>query len=226
MARQEPQKPLPRIPGKTQKDFPSRRAYLNARAQAAGYRNYKDWLAARRAAGIPRKNTGRARRPNPQTDNFGATKIARSPTGAKALIWNFVTPHGTIPDSLYEQHRRNINRFFESLTGKEVFQVFILGKGVSGETVKRKIGRNREEFQWFPGGLASKAYNQELMEIFEVDNPFDAWLEVSGVSSFHYYDNAGHYRWARGILEFHVAVYWWNYDEIKEKERQRKSKRR
>lgn len=54
--------PLPKI-GYKEKDFKNRKQFLNARARAAGYTNYNQWLKARRSQGVAKKNKG-GRRPS------------------------------------------------------------------------------------------------------------------------------------------------------------------
>ncbi len=56
--KQDPSLPLPSISYK-EKDFKSRRQYLNARARAAGYENYNEWLEARRKMKVPKGTGGR-----------------------------------------------------------------------------------------------------------------------------------------------------------------------
>lgn len=56
--KQDPSLALPDI-GFKERDFKSRRQFLNARARAAGYENYNDWLKARRAVGVPKGTGGR-----------------------------------------------------------------------------------------------------------------------------------------------------------------------
>ena len=46
-----------------QKDFPSRRAYLDYKARESGYKNYRDYLSSREKQGIPKSNAGRGPRP-------------------------------------------------------------------------------------------------------------------------------------------------------------------
>lgn len=64
--RQPPDLPLPRIAYK-EKDFKNRKQYLNARAHAAGYKNYNQWLTARRQAGVEKKAKGGAK---PKKEKF------------------------------------------------------------------------------------------------------------------------------------------------------------
>lgn len=46
-----------------QKEFPSRRAYLDYKAKQSGYKNYRDYLSTREKQGIPKSNAGRGPRP-------------------------------------------------------------------------------------------------------------------------------------------------------------------
>lgn len=55
----DPREPLRLIPGKKESDFKNRKAYLNARASAAGYKNYAAWLRARRTSSVPKRNEAR-----------------------------------------------------------------------------------------------------------------------------------------------------------------------
>lgn len=59
---QDPSMSLPDI-GYKERDFKNRKQFLNARARAAGYKNYNQWLKARRSQGVAKKNKG-GRRPN------------------------------------------------------------------------------------------------------------------------------------------------------------------
>ena len=59
MATLPPLQPISR----KQKDFPSRRAYLDYKAKQSGYKNYRDYLSTREKQGIPKSNAGRGPRP-------------------------------------------------------------------------------------------------------------------------------------------------------------------
>lgn len=58
MATLPPLQPISR----KQKDFPSRRAYLDYKAKQSGYKNYRDYLSTREKQGIPKSNAGRGPR--------------------------------------------------------------------------------------------------------------------------------------------------------------------
>ena len=45
-----------------QREFPSRRAYLDYKAKQSGYKNYRAYLSTRESQGIPKSNEGRGKR--------------------------------------------------------------------------------------------------------------------------------------------------------------------
>ena len=76
MAALPPLQPISR----KQKDFPSRRAYLDYKAKQSGYKNYRAYLSKRESLGVPKSNDGRGKRPyaskkvNHRTTYYYSTK--------------------------------------------------------------------------------------------------------------------------------------------------------
>lgn len=111
----DPRLPLRFIPGKKESDYKNRKAYLNARAKEAGYRNYAGWLKARRAASVEPKNTSRKgqgkRREKILEDR-------RDGTQSKNVVWS-------LTNRTYEASIRDIDDYVRGLKDSTLLRIFM-----------------------------------------------------------------------------------------------------
>jgi hypothetical protein len=171
---QDPSKPLPDI-GLKEKDFPNRKAFLNARARAAGYKNYYQWLKARREAGVPKKNKG-GRKPGAKQYSWAiAIKYTNyAVEGGKVEYNNDIDIFAQLP---YDDLIKIVKDTFEDMDQEET-KSYIIGSIAEVSGKKEAVEASYITGDWILIGLkrgrtVPLAGLVVLMQDYKIDNYTD-----------------------------------------------------